>query len=362
MAVAGVIIGLVYPVTVVLLEEFGVEGWLIGIISAVGNVSVLLFASYTGVLIRKFNVRKMLIAGNLIVFAGVLLHVFWMNVIWLIPIRLLAGLGWIFIFVSTEVIINTSTEISNRKFYIALYGMFLSIGYAVGAWLMRIVEYGNWVPFVAGAVILVIPIIVQSTLVKDVDLGEETGGKKGIPILSLPPICLAAGILFGFWEVSIGVAVPLFGIRNGFTVDDVSYLMAAVFAGGILLVILMNYAFTSSDNRKMLLYISLGMAIICLLPGLVLEFSPLLIILLLIGTLGPAFYSISLNHLSVSVERKNLAQANGHYAMMYGMGAVMGPIIGAPLVDLNARYGYWVFLAGLFLIFFMAFKIYNPSK
>ena len=86
-----------------------------------------------------------------------------------------------------------------------------------------------------------------------------------------------------------------------------------------------------------------------------------------IGGIVPAFYTVGLNYTVEQVEKKFMAQANGYFVMMYGAGTILGPLIGATLVDLrvvlktsifsalnfykgwflepalNKQYGYWVF-------------------
>jgi uncharacterized protein YqgC (DUF456 family) len=44
------------------------------------------------------------------------------------------------------------------------------------------------------------------------------------------------------------------------------------------------------------------------------------------------------------------------FVLMYGAGTILGPLIGATIVDFNTQYGYWVFASLLCLGFFLLFK------
>ncbi len=61
--IGGIGFGLVTPVTVLLLELNRAPSFIIGSTAMAGYVSIFIFARYTGRLIDRFNVKKILAAG-----------------------------------------------------------------------------------------------------------------------------------------------------------------------------------------------------------------------------------------------------------------------------------------------------------
>ncbi len=359
--IGGIGFGLLTPVTVILLEQNGAPSWITGSSTTLGYLAVVLASPYTGRLIDRFGVKFILLSGMLIWLFGSLGHIYWYNYYMLFPVRLITGVGATFIFVATEVIINRSSHEKNRGQNIGLYAVLLSIGIAVGTMLIFTVEYGDWAPYVIGASIMLIALLFQIYFLREVESKEEEKTVSKMKLKQMPFLSLASAALYGVFESSIIVALPLFGLRNGFTQIEVSYFLASFVIGGIVLLFFLSKLSDIYSSRKLLLLISILLGSLMLSPTLSLLFVFLITAFFLIGGFVPAYYTIGLNYTVQNIEKKYIAQANGYFVMMYGLGTLLGPMIGSMIVELNKEYGFWIFSASLCFSFFLLILLRNDK-
>ena len=360
--IGGIGFGLVTPVTVLLLELNHAPSFIIGSTAMAGYVSIFLFSRYAGRLIDRFNVKKILAPGLFLWMISSLGHIFWYIYPLLYLVKIIMGIGGTFIFVSTEVMINFYSDETNRGKNIGLYVVILSTGIAIGSLLIWTVKLGNWVPFVIGSSIVLFVFVIQLFFMDDIDIMEGNTMAEKMPIAKMPLMSLLSASVYGLFESSVIVILPLYGLRNHFTMDQVAYFLASFVIGGIVILYIVGHFADKLSKHKLLLIISISFGILFLFPVFVINFLPLLVIFFFIGGIVPAFYTIGLNYAVEQVEKNFMTQANGYFVMMYGAGTILGPIIGTLIIDFNKQYGYWVFASLLCLGFFLLFKFHKNGE
>lgn len=361
-AVAGITFGLVSPVTVILLERHHTPSWVTGLVTTMLYISIVMFSSLTGKLIEKYNIKRILSLGLLIVSLCSIGLIFWRNYYLLFSFRFLQGIGVTFIFVATEVLINTISDETNRGKNIGLYVMFLSIGIAAGTLLIWTVKIYEWLPFVIGAMAIFSVYIFEGLLLVELKpLKELERPHENFPFRMMPRIAIFSSAVYGVFESSITIVIPLFGLRSSFTEDEVSLFLAAFVIGGIILLYLIGRASDRVSKFKLLLIVSAVLSVFFLLPGFFSNTIVLIVVFFVIGGFVPAFYTVALTYTVERVDRRHVAQANGHFAMSYGIGTLAGPLMGSMLVELSRQYGFWITSALLCFSFFLYFFIWGKK-
>jgi MFS family permease len=353
--IGGIGFGLITPVTVLLLEKNSAPTWITASTTMIGYASIVLFSTFTGRLIEKRGGKKILLAGLLIWFLGAIAHLFWYVYPLLFPIKFIMGIGGTFIFVSTEVMINYFSDATNRGKNINLYVVLLSLGVAVGTLLIWTINIAYWIPFVTGAGIMLAVLIYEFFVLDDFEMKINDDAKEKMPISQMPLISLISGIIYGLFESSIVVALPMYGLRNMFTPNQVSFFLASFVIGGIVLLYVIG-RFTDRVNKfGLLISISGLLVLLFLIPVFIHRFDYLIIAFFLMGGIIPAFYTVGLSYTVENVESKFMAQANGSFLMMYGTGTIAGPLVAAFTIEFNKSYGFWLFASGLCVMFILYF-------
>lgn len=363
-AVAGITFGLVSPVTVILLETNHTPSWITGLVTMMLYIAIVLFSNPAGKLIERYNIKKVLSAGLLIVSVCSIGLIFWRNYYILFPVRFIQGIGVTFLFVATEVLINTISDETNRGKNIGLYVMFLSAGIAVGTLLIWTVRIYEWLPFVIGALAIFLVYIFEGLLLSEMKPVREPGQTphENFPFRMMPAVALFSSAVYGVFESSITIVIPLFGLRGNFTEDEVSLFLASFVIGGIILLYVIGRISDKMSKFRLLLIVSGVLSVFFLMPAFFSDTIFLTVIFFVIGGVVPAFYTVGLTYTVERVDRRYVAQANGHFAMSYGIGTLAGPIAGSMLVELNRQYAFWITSALLCLSFLIYFSLFRREK
>ena len=359
--IAGVGFGLVTPVTVILLEKNHTQGWLTGLVTMVGYLAIFFCSGFAGKLYSKYNLKKLLLFGLFLWMFGALGHIFWFNLYILFPVKLIMGMGGTFVFIGTEVLINYTSTNQNRGKNIGLYASLLSAGIAVGTLLIWTVKIADYVPFLIGAAIMVIVIIFISFLLEDIHLNTKNSIQERLQFSQMPKTGIFSALIYGLFESSIIVVVPLFGLRIGLDQNQVAYVLASFVIGGIVLLYYISRLSDKYSKYNIILIVSFLLAIFLLVPIASSDFYVLLILFFIIGGIIPSFYTIGLGYTVEYVDSKYIAYSNSFFIMMYGFGTLVGPLWGSLLVDYSLNIGYWLYSALLCLSFFVYFSI-NKAK
>lgn len=360
--IGGIGFGLVTPVTVVLLEQNHAQSWIIGSSTMIGYLSVVLFARLAGKIIDRHNIRSAMLIGLLLWMIGSVLHIFWFIYPLLFIVKFFMGIGGTFVFIATEVTINHYSDETNRGKNIGMYVTVLSVGIAAGTLLIWTIKLGNWVPFIIGAGIMFFVFVLQFSLFDPIQTNSLKLQSEKLSIYKIPFIGLMSSFVYGLFESSVIVALPIYGLRNNYSANEVSFFLAAFVIGGIILGYAISRLSDKISKYRMLLSIAVLLGVFFIFPILNSQLYFLLPAFFLIGGIVPAFYTVGLNYTIENVEEKYMAQANSYYIMMYGLGTIVGPLLGAGLLEFDKHNGYWIFSAGLCFLFAGGFYIVKKGN
>jgi len=360
--IGGITFGLLTPVTVVLFERNNTPGIITGIITTINYVPFVLFSTWIGQYVEKHGIKIVMLGGLISLIVGSLGHIFWNNLYILIPVRFITGIGSTAIFVATEILINLESDTTNRGKNIGLYVILLSLGIAFGTMLVWTVELADWLPFVVGALVMIFVLILQSAFMDTKTSLIIESCREKMPLSKMPTMSMLSAFIFGVFEASVFVAVPIFGLRSFFSTSEVSTFLTSFVAGGIIILYFISKLSDTVSKFNLLLFVSVILGALFLTPIITNQFYVLLIAFFIIGGLVPSYYTIGLNLTMEIVESKYIAQSNGHFIMMYGVGTLLGPMFGAMLVDFSSHYGYWLFSSTLCFLFFLYFIITKRSR
>lgn len=354
-AIAGIGFGLVNPVTVVLLEQNKTPSFITGLVTMMGYLTIVLFSGVTGKLFEKYSLKKLLLFGLALWSVSAFGHFFWYNLYILFPLKIIMGIGGTFVFIGTEILINRTSDSSNRGKNIGLYATFLSIGIAIGTLLIWTISIRPYIPFIIGSSIMGAAAVYLSFFLQDSDRVEDHKAVTSYPIKNMPILGLFTPLLYGIFESSTIVVIPIYGLRVGFSQIEVSYLLASFVIGGIILLYGISGFSDKHDKYKLILFLSLLLVVLLIVPTYSYNYYVLISLFFVLGGIIPAFYTIGLNYMIESVDKKYISFANSYYIMMYGIGTVIGPLWGASLIELSLMNGYWLLSSILCLIFFVVF-------
>jgi MFS family permease len=352
--VFGIGIGLGGPLLSLLLEARGTDATLNGLSAASTFLGVILGPALTPRAVRWLGFRSLLLLCLALDIAFFLLMKVFDGIAAWFALRLTLGIVGSTVFTATEAWINLLADDAGRGRILGLYIAALSGGFAVGPLLLSLTGVAGWAPFVTASAIgalAAIPLAASGDGSRD--LGREPGGDP-LALFAEAPFLVFASALFGLYESSIIALLPIWGMRVGLGENLSAATVSAIYFGAIALQVPVGWL-----SDKML---RLGVLRLCgaaALAGAVLLLTvrtsvALFPLLFLWGGLTCGIYPVTLGMAAERFRGAALVGANAAIIMSYGIGALIGPVLGGAALDLWNPQGLPAALAAVFAIFLAA--------
>ena len=292
--------------------------------------------------IRTFAALASLAAASVLSF-GLLVH----PAAWL-PLRILNGLCVVGLYMVVESWLSEQSAGSARGRIFSIYMMSTLFALGLGQFLLLVGEPDGMVPFTLAAMLIALGVIpIAVTRVTEPRIEAVVPVKLG-QLLRISPLgtigALGAGMVNGaFWGMT-----PVFGQRLALGEFQIALLMSATILGGALLQWPIGHLSDRYDRRNVLILVSFATALVAAgvallvmqsLPGLALAAA-------LYGGLMFSLYGISVAHTNDHLDPGQVLEATRGLLLVYGFGALFGPLLGRIAIELAGPVGLLVLSAG----------------
>jgi MFS family permease len=282
--------------------------------------------------------------------------------IWVL-LRMLNGASMVGLYMVVESWLNGQTPASSRGRVFAIYMVTTLLALAGGQFLLLIYDPATFELFTLATVLITLAIIpVAITKVTEPSI-EEHEHLPLIRLFKLSPFGMAgvfgAGVVSGaFWGMT-----SVFGIRLELNDVDIAMLMSTTIIGGALLQIPIGHLSDRYDRRVVLLLVSLSAAIMAAFSGYMVmqEWQGLSLVTFLYGGLMFAVYAISVAHTNDHLTTGQVLGATRGLLLIYGMGALIGPLAGGLVMDWVGPVGL-PFMSAATLILLSAYGIFRMTR
>ncbi len=345
----GVGIGLGGPLLSLMLEARGTDATLNGLNAASTFLGVILGPLLTPPAVRRVGIRRFLLtclALDIVLF--LLMKLVDGIGAWFV-LRMALGVAGSSIFTTTEAWINMLAGDAGRSRILGLYIAALSGGFGIGPLLLSLTGIEGWTPFIAASAITAlaaIPLLGAGDATRD--LGRERA-KSPLRFFAKAPFLVAAAGLFGVYETAILTLLPIWGVRIGLGATLGAAAISAIYFGAIALQLPIGWAADKLPRLVVLRFCSLaGLVGAALLPLVAAAGLALFAALFLWGGLASAIYPIVLGIAGERFRGAELVAVNAAVIISYGLGALIGPVLGGVAMDLWNPHGLLAMLALLF--------------
>jgi MFS family permease len=345
-AINAIGLSLSLPLLSVLLEERGVSGSMIGLITAMSGIATLAIAPFASGLVHRFGVATTLI-GSIILSAASFFAFYFAEPLWLwFVLRFVNGAALALILVASEFWINALVPTRRRGFISALYTALQSVGFVIGPLLLAVIGPGGLTPFAAGTGLMLLAVF-PALLGADAAPVTHTSPRRStvFAFLLATPIATLAAFVFGAVEGGMNL-LPVYGMQIG-KGETIAILLAGVVAlGNLVLQVPIGMLSDRLDRRKVLIAcVAIAMVGALLMPISADNVWSFCAVLFVWGSVVAALYSVGLALLEGSYQGSKLASANAAFVMLYSAGRLVGPpVIGAG-IDLWHPHGFALMMA-----------------
>lgn len=260
---------------------------------------------------------------------------------WL-PLRVVTGVCFAGLYVVAESWLNGIATNAFRGRLLALYSAIVIGSFGAGQLLVFDLDARSPTGFaIAGAVAALAVVPIAMSVQASVPHVEEHSPLSMRELARLVPTGAGTMLLVGFAHGStIGLAAT-HATREGLSIGRTGVLVACLQVGGMLSNWPINAASDDIDRRIVAVIVSLGTA------GMALWFmnvdiaSPwAMVVMLGLGAMSAPLYALSGAYTNDWIEPEHLNAAASQLVMLYGIGAMIGPLIAAQFMDALGPTGY----------------------
>ncbi|PAD33348.1 MFS transporter [Paenibacillus sp. 7523-1] len=354
--VAGISQGLLLPVLSIFLEQKGVSPGLNGLNAAalyVGSFAMTLVAER---LLGAVGFKKLIVGGLLFVMFPLILFPYLPDIkIWFI-LRLVVGIGDSALHYAAQLWVLLVTAPEKRGRYISLYGMSYGLGFSIGPLGIKLLGFGEAVPFwvlfvCMGAVLLLVLLKLPDTKPEKAEHGQlpERRFRRS---WAWAWYALIPALLYGYMEAGMNSNFPVYGLRIGLDASQISSLLPFVGIGGLFLQLPLGILSDRFGRKKVLMSAGIaGGVMFMLVPVAGTHFWWTLVLLTVAGGLVGSFFSLGLAYAADILPKALLPAANVVASFHFTIGSILGPNLGGQMINWISPGSMFILLGCLYLLF-----------
>ena len=326
--------GLSYPLFSLILERQGVDSTLIGLSSAMTPLGIIASAPLLPRATRLVGSGTMALYSTVALAALLAVAGAYQNLWFWFPTRFLLGFAICGLYVTSETWINVLVPPERRGRMLGVFASMLSFGFACGPFILVATGSAGWPPFLAGVgVVLTAALMLASVYRRLPNVGA--GGKGSIrAFLPLAPFLLFVVATVAAYDQGVLALFPVYGSGKGLGEHDIAVAITVWAAGNILLQIPIGWL-SDRWSRPGTTVLLCAITIIgaCGLPFAM--GSPWLLwpLLFIWGPASYGVYTVALIELGERFTGTSLLAGNAAFAVMWGLGGMLGPPAFGAIMD-----------------------------
>jgi MFS family permease len=300
--------------------------------------------------------------------ASILVHAIFVNVpVWLL-LRFISGFSFAGLYIVAESWLNDRATNATRGKLLSLYMVVSYIGVGAGQLMLNLGSPGEYPLFILTSVLISIAVIPLLLSAGSPPAFKEAVGISLGEMLRLSPLGMVGMFGVGLVTATFFALGPVYGQRIGLDLKEISYFMTAAVIGTVLFQGPVGALSDRFDRRVVLTILTLLTALSAPLCLFAMQISTdfLLLAIGLFGGLAFPLYSVCIAHTNDRLEPKQMIAASGALVLVGGLGAVVGPVLIASIMDqLGEDSFFWSMAAahgliGLFALYRMARREATP--
>jgi len=351
---------LLFGIAIILVGN-GLLGTLLGVRGALENFSSatlgFIMASYfTGFVMGTFIVPKLIRrVGHIRIFAALasiasvitMMHGLFVNPVSWVLLRLVSGICIVGLYIAIESWLNEQTSNEQRGHVFSAYMTTTLIGLGLGQLLLLAGDIDSLYLFALGSILLslgLVPVALTRVSEPVIAHAQRLGLRALYRVSPLGVIgCIFSGLGSGaFWGLGPVFAASL-GLGNG----GIAGFMSLTILGGIVMLWPVGRLSDRFERRMVLTWVCILTALAATLASWLSGIAPLWILLggFVYGAFAFSIYSLSAAHTNDHVPPEQMLEVSSSLQLLWGSGAIAGPIIAGLLMQFTTPGSLLPFIA-----------------
>lgn len=282
-----------------------------------------------------------------LVSTAILLMPLWHDPFWWFAMRIIVGVCIAGLSIVSESWLNASSSNQERGKMLAIYMIIAYGANGMGQFLLNVSDSSGFARFIVVSALLsiaLVPISLARVQAPVIETPKPVGLKD---VFRLSPLAFVGTFAAGLGQSAFFTMAPIYGLDKGLSLVQISTMMALPSLG----VILSQYPVGSLSDRfdrriviTIMTFLSLMVAVAALIASNG-SATTIIGLLAVFGAVSFPIYSLAMAHANDYLDTDQMLGASAKLVLIYGMGAIVGPIIvGGVMQELGAD-GFMIYLA-----------------
>ena len=319
--------GLSYPLFTFLMQAQGMSPAMIGLSAAMTPLGLVASAPLVPVLARLVGARGLAICCALA--AAALFVLVWslQNAFAWFALRFVIGVAINPLYVLSEVWMISLAPSGQRGRIMGLYTAIVGAGFAAGPFSLMLVGTDGLAPFAVGVCAFLVCALCLSAIASRLpEMGND--GEAAPPTLSFlklaPALLLAVAVAAGFEQALLSL-LPVYGAGYAIAEQTVAALLTVMIAGNIALQVPLGLLAERFAARSVMIgCAAISAAGAAALPFII-DTAMIWPVLFVVGAVSYGIYTMALIELGARFSGQALVAGNAAFALMWGVGGLVGP-------------------------------------
>lgn len=361
--------GMLLPLIAIIFENSGVSSSLNGLNATALYIGILLVSPFMEYPLRKFGYKPIIILGGLLVAVSLSLFPLWQSFWFWFALRLLIGIGDHALHFATQTWITSFSPENKRGRNLSLYGLFFGVGFAAGPLMTPLINLHEALPFIISSILCFCGWFLLFLLKNDfpeqtieVNSMKETI-KRFRSALKYGWVAFLPPFGYGFLESSLNGSFPVYGLRIGLEVPNISVLLFSFAIGAIVFQLPLGML-SDKFGRRMILISILFIGFVSFTSASFLEESvfALTICLFIAGMVVGSTFSLGISYMTDLTPKNLLPTGNLLCGIAFSIGSLTGPFLGGLFIEYTNNISYFLIISGMLLIILIAISVYHPTQ
>lgn len=283
--------------------------------------------------------------------------------------RAVTGFCFAGLYMAIESWLNATTANKVRGEVFSVYMAVNLLALSLGQLLFTTADPGGYVLFCLVSVIIslaLVPVAMTRSIAPVITRIERAPLRK---LYEVSPLGVFGCAVYGLAMSAFWALAPVFFQKTGLGSDRIGYIMSVTILGGFLVQWPVGWVSDRVDRRSVITVMATLAALVAFaLPFFAGVWTGLLILSLLFGAASFPIYSLTVAHVNDFIDRGEALAVSSSLLLVYGAGAIAGPIIGGILMDWIGAGGLYYYIAfmfagiGAFAVFRMARSGPSPEE
>ena len=273
--------------------------------------------------------------------------------------RFITGISLVSCYVVTESWLNDRATNKNRGQLLSTYMIILYFGLAIGMLLLNLSDPKNYEPFILVSILLSLALVPILLTKRAAPKFKKIGTISILELYKISPLGTVSSFCTGIIHAAFFSLISVYATLAKFTIFETSILVFIATISGVFSQYPIGYFSDFFDRRKVIVVTTMGSAAFALLAMIIagsslakmylaigLSFSKIFFFISvgLYASLCLPLFSLNLAHTNDFVPKEKFVAAGGGLQLIFGIGAISGPILCSMFMQIFDLNGFFIFL------------------